>query len=428
MTTSSSDDGDSDPFVADLLALLALFAPQALLERLVVESALNALKHASIVAALRRVDDLLCNDRRLALVLRRVLTDAGNARVFQAPLARDSLIRFVRRVLDLEPTAHDVRPLVKGATFEFFDESLFTSNDNTHSTASNQPVTLLSWTEFVADVALPVVADSALFHSPLADVVFGVLLRNNALNNRIVDDPDGFVRLARAVGASLFDARSARAVDELDRRVALFNELLKLQSVRRAFTDDDSLSGEAALRFSCVVSPHPHAPLVRAKLDERQCCVLTAICAGSNECANLQFSSADIAAMLDMLCAIDLRALDGLVGGDVVPTALQRWLAQRNASDNDSLSRFVYILNAWLRESSAKTSEICSILIAVALFPPTQLARRECIAQLVVAIAERMCTEGDDADAIANPALRSALDDTQLATIDAARARRVPTS
>jgi hypothetical protein len=424
-----SDDESADSVDADLLALLALVAPRALLDRLVVEAALNALKHASILAALRRVDDLFAadddDDCRLARVLARVLATPSNATFFATPIARDSLVRFVTRLLDLQSASLGARPVVKGAVFEFLDETLFPANGEA-SSPSLAPLALLSWSEFVVDVALPVVAERQ--SSAATDVVFGVLLRSNALNNRIVDDPDAFVRLARAVGASLFDARSARAVAELDRRVALFNELLKLQAVRRAFTDDDALSGEAALRFSRVVSSHPHTPLTRAPLNESQCCVLAALCAGSSACARIDVNcvTADVAAMLDSLCALDVRSVTTLFGGAVLPGALQLWLSRRDSSDTDALSRCMYILNAWLRGASAATSDVCRVLLAVARFPPAQLARRECIAQLVVAIAERLSDDDDDDDddgAIANPALRAALDATQLATIDAARAR-----
>lgn len=427
MTAIRVDSSNSiDHVDGDLLSLLALLAPRALVESLILQAAINPIKHTSIVDALLQVDDILLADRRIAPSVARVLSAECNATFLAVPVARDSLVRFIRRLLDADPTSADARPVVAGAVFEFVDddaESLFPTVDSHH--VVQQP--LLSWSDFVTEVAMPVIVDTNAFRSAAADVVFGVFLRNGSLSNRIVSDVDVFVRLTVALGKSLFDARSAGVASELERRVHLFNELLKLQAVRRALSDDDLLTGEALLRLSrSVSSPHPHSAheLIADAVSDSQACVLAAICAGSNACTRLAQAPvvADVTALLDALCATDFRTVETLFGPTVLPDALHAWLMQQH-TDDDCLERCMYVLNAWLRSASVTTRDACRVLVAVARFPPSQRARRDCIAQLVVAIAERLQATPDFSDAVDQVAVRAALDETQLATIDAARSR-----
>lgn len=431
MTAIRNDSSNStDHIDSDLLALLALFAPRALVDRFLIQAAINPIKHTSIVDAFRQVDDVLLADCRIAPSLARVLSADSNASFLAAPVARDSLVRFVRRLLDADPTCADARPVVGGAVFEFVDDSadssLFSTVGGSHHALQQQP--LLSWSEFVAEVAMPVIVDTTAFRSAAADVVFGVFLRNGSLNNRIVSDVDVFVRLAVALGKSLFDARSAGVASELERRVHLFNELLKLQAVRRTLSDDDLLTGEASLRLArSVSSPHPHSAheLIADAVSDSQACLLTAICAGSSACARLSRAHvvADVTALLDAMCATDFRAIEALFGPTVLPDALHAWLLQQSTAEDDCLERCMYVLNAWLRSAAATTRDACRVLVAVARFPESQRARRDCIAQLVVAIAERLQATPDFCDAVHEAAVRAALDETQLATIDAARSR-----
>jgi hypothetical protein len=426
MTAIRVDSSHSTDHVDDdVLSLLALLAPRALVDSLILQAAINPIKHSSIIDALLQVDDILLADRRIAPALARVLAAECNATFLAVPVARDSLVRFIRRLLDADPTSADARPVVAGAVFEFVDddaESLFPTVDSLH--VAQQP--LLSWSEFVTEVAMPVIVDTNAFRSAAADVVFGVFLRNGSLNNRIVSDVDVFVRVTVAVGKSLFDARSAGVTSELERRVHMFNELLKLQAVRRTLSDDDLLTGEALLRLSRSVSPHPHSAhqLIADAVSDSQACVLAAICAGSNACTRLAQVPvvADVTALLDAMCATDFRTIETLFGPTVLPDALHAWLMQQRTED-DCLERCMYVLNAWLRSPSATTRDACRVLVAVARFPPSQRARRDCIAQLVVAIAERLQATPDFSDAVDQVAVRAALDETQLATIDAARSR-----
>lgn len=413
----TSDPATNGPGALEL-DLLALVAPAALVQRLLLEAALNALKHSAIAATLGRFADVLLHRDgvRLGNVLRAVLqSGASNRALWSAPAAADSMARFVPRLFDAALWTAPALPSLDSAVVDWLDDSLRLP-PAAPSPSSPLP---LSWSEFVADVAVPIVADVSAIGSGAVDVVFAVLLRDAPLADVAVDV---LSLLLCVVGSTLPEARAARSVVEVERRVRLFAELLAVDGVRQQ-ARLDNLPSEARMRCQGRATPHPHDADLGAHLDDDQRCLLAALFSGSRDCEprwrNDLFAANAASSVLDSLCATDLQRLDEL-DATALPTALLQWLA-RHDRDDDALLRLTYVLNCWLHSEHFELTAARHMVLAVARFPAARRGRYECLTQLTLAMAHRLRAAPTAVGELGrDAALRGALDDTLWSTLQAA--------
>jgi hypothetical protein len=404
------------------LDLLALVAPAALVRRLLVEAALNAQKHGTLMASLRRVADVFdedaASDLRLGALILAALSAPEHRAFFETPGAAEQLARFVRRLLDAQQWVSEL-PVVNGAVFECLDHSVDFSS-KADAIVAPPP---MQWSEFIGTVALPIVTDATQFDSVACDAVFAVLCGDpQPLSDAIVDDADVFCALCQAVGASLPQARTRRCVREVERRVALFGALCKLTAVR-ACVAELQLPSEAVMRVTGIAPTYPYPADLGAHLTDDQRCLLSALFSGSGDSEALwrydTFVADAATAVLDSLCAVDLRALDALDAA-ALPTALVQWLSHHER-DDDALLRFSYMLNAWLQGQHFDAESARNLILLLGRFPAEQRGRRDCLTQLTLALAELLRRH---ATVKLDESLQTALDEVQWTTLLQASKRR----